>query len=541
MNHNLDINSINRVIYSKIYIDWYIEKVMSNRTYSKSYKCDEILKTLRTFLGRASGLSGFGKEIAYINENIMKYEKAKVLYQEMDSSLDRNIDDLIGLDPNSIKKLNKEALAVMMISLLGQIKDLKTTVDQFVDQNIDLKAQLQDAKQQKVTEKIKEESNVQVVVHDDINNGMDRLEVQDGKVKVKLDSEPIKTGAMPSLLPENSLRYLRNHGVIPSNIDENEIIKYCNDVLGFSPKLVDYKSVLTVNQINLLNRSNLVANSKIKTGVTKSHNSVISGYEDLIKNYESMLESMEGKKEFEEESKKVRGALESLRSQAASYKQTVSKFGVQDVEQYLNFGISNNSSISRNVSGVSKKVVESQNKKLTELDEEIATLSKNKERLEAHELKFGLGKMKQVVDTKILSKRIVALKRKQGRMKNRQSKIINASTELYKMRMEREFSKYSKKQEGLRESIANKGYQLEKQRLKEERLNKLKLKIQDAEKKKKSSIIVDRVEFTTKETMYKTREKQLEESLKRLKSKNGKVNIVEQYSSTLNNELSYAL
>jgi hypothetical protein len=73
MNYDLDLNSVYRVIYSKVYIDWFINKKMSNNKFSNAHKCDEILTVLREFLVRASKLKGFGKEVSYINENIMKF------------------------------------------------------------------------------------------------------------------------------------------------------------------------------------------------------------------------------------------------------------------------------------------------------------------------------------------------------------------------------------------------------------------------------------------------------------------------------------
>ena len=54
MNYDLDLNSVYRVIYSKVYIDWFINKKMSNNKFSKAYKCEEILTVLREFLVRAS-------------------------------------------------------------------------------------------------------------------------------------------------------------------------------------------------------------------------------------------------------------------------------------------------------------------------------------------------------------------------------------------------------------------------------------------------------------------------------------------------------
>lgn len=532
MNHNVDNNAINRVIYSKTYIDWYIEKLMSNRMFSKTYKCEELLKNLRIFIGRASKLSGFGKEVAYINECVMKYEKVKALSEKMDNSLENNIESLINLDPNNVSKLNKEALSVMMISLLGQIQELKKNVEELVEQNNSLMAQkAETVEEKKVEEKIKE------VVHNDINNGvMEQLNVQEVKTKIEPVNGPVNSGEMESLFPKNSIRYLRNHFVIPSELKEDEIIAYCNDVLKFSPKLVDNKSVLTFEQVVMLNQSNLVASARVKSDISKSHKDVMSGYSGLIANYEKMLENMPEGKEFDGERKKIIESLSALRDQEASYKKTVSGFNNQSMEQYFGFGVSNNDMVSRNVSHLSSLVTENQQNKLTELDREIAMLTKEKQNLESFDMKFGFGKIKKEFDTRVLSTRIEHLKKKQGRIKGRQTQIVKANTMLYKSKMEKEFQKYKSKQYSMERSLDKKASQLEKEKIKEQRLKNLRLKIKNAEAKKSINNI-ERAELN----VAKAREKQLAESLERLKSKSGKVNIVEQYSSTFDNQVSYAM
>lgn len=558
MNHNFDNSSINRVIYSKNYIDWYIEKVMSSQTFSKSYKCEQVLKNLRIFLGRASKLSGFGKEIAYLNENIMKFERIKALTDEMDSSLDRNMDTLINLNPKDVSKLNKEALAIYFYTQLEQFRvaldDRKKLEEKILElvsenkklssENMDLRLQVDALREARIEEKkeVKIEEKTDTVVHEDVNSGdMDRLEVEDGRVKIKPAIGPVDNGPMQTLFPENSIRYLRNHNAIPSNISEDEIIRYCNDTLKFNPKLVDYRSVLTTSQINLLSSSNLVSNAKMKENMVSNHKSVLEGYKGLIENYEAMLDNIGDKEEFSEEVSRIRETLKTLRGQYESYGKTIERFGVQNVDQYLGFGISNSKDVSKSVSNVSKSIVQSQERKLNELDKEIAELTKEKEKIESFESKFGLTKMRQNFDTKVLNVRIAALKKKQGKMMNRQNKIISANTALYRARMEREFNKYSKRQDSLAHSIETKNYQLERQHFKQRKLDELNLKIKRINKQQKTAIGLDSAELRVEEVKSKVRKKMLEESIKRLQDKTGNVNISQQYQSTFNEEISYAL
>lgn len=536
MNYDLDLNSVYRVIYSKVYIDWFINKKMSNNKFSKAYKCDEILAVLREFLVRASKLKGFGKEVSYINENIMKFEKIKELSEQLDGSLTANMDALINLNPKDVSKLNKEALAIYMYT---QLQKLNQGLDQVkISQKDIVDLTSENKRLQEEVERLRaelEKKNAQVVLHEDVNSSSMQPLIPGSGVQ----NAPRNTvHQMKTLIPENCIHDLRNRGIIPSSIGDQELIDYCNNVLNFSPKLVDRNSVLSVSQINVVVNSNLFANAKIKSEANKSHNSVIKNYESLISNYENMLRSMGGKKEFEAEIEKINQVIGTLKNEMSTYKDIVSSIGVQDYEQQLNFAISGNSSVARGISDVSKAVVNDQQDRLGMLDSDIASLADRRDNLKDVQAK-GLTGIKRDIQVMQMDARLKGLRKKQGRIQSAQKKIIGVNVELYRRKMERQFKKYVKEQEKLAYAISKKKNLVSKIESKEKRLALLNLKIKNA-----NTIQMTKVGKTiegAKVEKYKREQKALEERLKNLRSKAGKVNLAEQYQTSLDAEISYAL
>ncbi len=536
MNYDLDLNSVYRVIYSKVYIDWFINKKMSNNKFSKAYKCDEILAVLREFLVRASKLKGFGKEVSYINENIMKFEKIKELSEQLDGSLTANMDALINLNPKDVSKLNKEALAIYMYT---QLQKLNQGLDQVkISQKDIVDLTSENKRLQEEVERLRaelEKKNAQVVLHEDVNSSSMQPLIPGSGVQ----NTPRNTvHQMKTLIPENCIHDLRNRGIIPSSIGDQELIDYCNNVLNFSPKLVDRNSVLSVNQINVVVNSNLFANAKIKSEANKSHNSVIKNYESLISNYENMLRSMGGKKEFEAEIEKINQVIGTLKNEMSTYKDIVSSIGVQDYDQQLNFAVSGNSSVARGISDVSKAVVNDQQDRLGMLDSDIASLADRRDNLREVQAK-GLTGIKRDIQVMQMDARLKGLRKKQGRIQSAQKKIIGVNVELYRRKMERQFKKYVKEQEKLAYAISKKKNLVSKIESKEKRLALLNLKIKNA-----NTIQMTKVGKTiegSKVEKYKREQKALEERLKNLRSKAGKVNLAEQYQTSLDAEISYAL
>ena len=536
MNYDLDLNSVYRVIYSKVYIDWFINKKMSNNKFSKAYKCEEILTVLREFLVRASKLKGFGKEVSYINENIMKFEKIKELSEQLDGSLTANMDALINLNPKDVSKLNKEALAIYMYT---QLQKLNQGLDQVKISQKDIVDLTSENKcLQEEVERLKaelEKKNVQATLHEDVNSSSMQPLIPGSGVQ----NAPRNTvHQMQSLIPENCIHDLRNRGIIPSSIGDQELIDYCNNVLNFSPKLVDRNSVLSASQINVVVNSNLFANAKIKSETNKNHNSVIKNYESLISNYENMLRSMGGKKEFEAEIEKINQVIGTLKNEMSTYKDIVSSIGVQDYEQQLNFAVSGNSSVARGISDVSKAVVNDQQDRLGILDSEIASLSDRRDNLKDVQAK-GLTGIKRDIQVMQMDARLKGLRKKQGRIQLAQKKIIGVNVGLYRRKMERQFKKYVKEQEKLAYAISKKKNLVSEIESKEKRLALLNLKIKDA-----STIQMTKVGKTiegAKVEKYKREQKALEERLKNLRSKAGSVNLAEQYQTSFDAEISYAL
>lgn len=562
MNHDLSKKSIDRVLYSNVYIDWFINKVKSYHAFSKTHQCDEILKNLRVFLARASLLEGFGKEIAYINQKIMRYERERTLYIQMDASLDRNMDVLIDLDPKDVVKLNKEALALYAYTTLekinqnvDEIKNSQDDVKNITSENERLKAEngkqqeelarleAENKKQQEEIARLQEElnkKNKDEEVHEDVNDsGMQPLVTGDKIVEPKkIESVP---HVMQPLYPWDSLRDLKNTYNIFKNISDEELIDYCNNVLNFEPKIVDMKTVLTKSQIELLSNSNLVSNAEIKKTLSGSHDDVLKNYSSLISNYENMLKGMQGKKEFEREFQKITEVVTTLKGEMDAYSKMVASIGNQDVNKHLDFTVSKNKEISRRVSEISKGIVDDQQEKLTEIDSTISDLTSSKKSLEAVDAKFFTTKIKKGFDVRVLDARIKHLKKKQGRMQSSQKMIVYLNSELYIHKMQREFKKYAREQEKLAYAISTKESKIKEIKDKERKLQNLSLKIKDVQVVKEQKQGVAKTYNAKKEKLMKNKEDRLQRSIKRLQNKSGNVNLAEQYQTTLDNKISYAL
>ena len=135
--------------------------------------------------------------------------------------------------------------------------------------------------------------------------------------------------------------------------------------------------------------------------------------------------------------------------------------------------------------------------------------------------------------------RLKGLRKKQGRIQSAQKKIIGVNVELYRRKMERQFKKYVKEQEKLAYAISKKKNLVSKIESKEKRLALLNLKIKNA-----NSVQMTKVGKTiegAKVEKYKREQKALEERLKNLRSKAGSVNLAEQFQTSLDAEIAYAL
>ena len=125
-------------------------------------------------------------------------------------------------------------------------------------------------------------------------------------------------------------------------------------------------------------------------------------------------------------------------------------------------------------------------------------------------------------------------------MQSSQKMIVYLNSELYIHKMQREFKKYAREQEKLAYAISTKESKIKEIKDKDRKLQNLKLKIRDAEAKERKQGVAKAYNDKKVELM-KNKEDRLDRSIKRLQEKSGNVNLAEQYQTTLDNKISYAI
>lgn len=535
-----DLNIIDKVKFSPQMINAYVDKIMSSKSKSKPQIYKEVLEYLNKTLGEAQKKKGFTEEVKDITTLIGKMNQQKQLFENMESMFEQNKDLLSTVDPNNLKKLNKEALAVMMSVMLGDQNQIVTSMQAMLEQIKILNAKVDSLTQELETSRASTPNGV-TPGDSDFEAPEDPKFITAEDLEQQVTQTQQETKEMQPLIKKNSLHDLRNRKIIPSSIKEEELIDYCNNVLNFEPKVTSIESVITEKQIESLQSSTLMSNATLRTEISDSHKTVMSSYASLIKNYQTMLEGMHNKPGFEKEVSEITDLIDRLQAQQEAYKTTVDGFEVQDMGQYFDFSAPNQGELSQSMSERAKKVTTDKQEKLTELDSEIAILSSKKDRLEKIETKFFFNKIKNNMQLKTLSSRIERLRKKQGKIQSSQKRIINANTARYVKKMEKQFKKYMKEQEKINLAVQEKHNKLEDLNAKQSKLDKLNKKLVDLEEKKKEASKLQQSRLENKQKRVESRRDRVEKTVKRLQEKVGKVDLSKQYQSTFEESYAFAI
>lgn len=524
----LEDSMAEQIKYSPALIDMYIEQEMSKPGVDQVGQYKVVIDELKNREAAAEKL-GRSEEVKHIKEQRERLEKEHAMLSSIMATFQRDKGKLATIDLKSLQHLNKDAHAIFMMAMLGDLQQLLPLVQALsVDVN-QLHAEVQKAKEAQATAATPnaptqpgEEAEIELPPKPEI-------------ITQKKPEQP-----QPKAI-KNSLQDLKNKKKIPASLKDEDLIKYCNEILKFNPPVKDMNYVMTQAKFNRLHDSVFYQNARLKTEMQYEHKGVVDKYTELIANYQSMLDRMEGKPEFAQEIIEIREMMEKLQTARKGYKDTVMGLDAQNIEQYFDFPVSNNQGISEFVSERAKAKVSAQEEKAIELDAEIATLTGQVERLEKVSDKHLITRMKRDFDLNRLNKRIERLRKKQGKIKSNQRKIINANTERYKKRMEREMAKFEREQGKIDLATQQKLNQVENLNAKKDQLARLQQKMVSLEEKRKQAGTFGKARIDSQKKKLEGRMERIAAAKKRLETKIGKINLSQQYQRSYNENVAFAM
>ena len=523
----LEDSMVEQIKYSPALIDMYIEQEMSKPGVDQVGQYKVVIDELKNREAAAEKL-GRSEEVKHIKEQRERLEKEHAMLSSIMATFQRDKGKLTTIDLKSLQHLNKDAHAIFMMAMLGDLQQLLPLVQALSVEVNQLHAEVQKAKGTQAT-----------VVTPNGQTQTDEEEIEmPPKPEIITPKKPEQT--QPKAI-KNSLQDLKNKKKIPASLKDEDLIKYCNEVLKFNPPVKDMNYVMTQAKFNRLHDSVFYQNARLRTEMQYEHKGVVDKYGELIANYQSMLDRMEGKPEFANEIIEIREMMDKLQTARTGYKDTMMGFDAQNIEQYFDFPVSNNQGISEFVSERAKAKASAQEEKAIELDAEISTLTGQVERLEKVSDKHLLTRMKRDFDLNRLNKRIERLRKKQGKIKSNQRKIINANTERYKKRMEREIAKFEREQAKIDLATQQKLNQVENLNAKKDQLARLQQKMVSLDEKRKQAGTFGKTRIDSQKKRVESRMERIAAAKKRLETKIGKIDLSQQYQKSFNNNLAFAM
>lgn len=523
----LEDSMAEQIKYSPALIDMYIEQEMSKPGVDQVGQYKVVIDELKNREAAAEKL-GRSEEVKHIKEQRERLEKEHAMLSSIMATFQRDKGKLATIDLKSLQHLNKDAHAIFMMAMLGDLQQLLPLVQALSVEVNQLHAEVQKAKGAQATA---------VTPNGQTQTDEEEIEMPP-KPEIITPKKPEQTH--PKAI-KNSLQDLKNKKKIPASLKDEDLIKYCNEVLKFNPPVKDMNYVMTQAKFNRLHDSVFYQNARLRTEMQYEHKGVVDKYGELIANYQSMLDRMEGKPEFANEIIEIREMMEKLQTARTGYKDTMMGFDAQNIEQYFDFPVSNNQGISEFVSERAKAKVSAQEEKAIELDAEISTLTGQVERLEKVSDKHLITRMKRDFDLNRLNKRIERLRKKQGKIKSNQRKIINANTERYKKRMEREIAKFEREQAKIDLATQQKLNQVENLNAKKDQLARLQQKMVSLDEKRKQAGTFGKTRIDSQKKRVESRMERIAAAKKRLETKIGKIDLSQQYQKSFNDNLAFAM
>ena len=523
----LEDSMVEQIKYSPALIDMYIEQEMSKPGVDQVGQYKVVIDELKNREAAAEKL-GRSEEVKHIKEQRERLEKEHAMLSSIMATFQRDKAKLATIDLKSLQHLNKDAHAIFMMDMLGDLQQLLPLVQALSVEVNQLHAEVQKAKGTQAT-----------VVTPNGQTQTDEEEIEmPPQPEIITPKKPEQT--QPKAI-KNSLQDLKNKKKIPASLKDEDLIKYCNEVLKFNPPVKDMNYVMTQAKFNRLHDSVFYQNARLRTEIQYEHKGVVDKYGELIANYQSMLDRMEGKPEFANEIIEIRELMEKLQTARTGYKDTMMGFDAQNIEQYFDFPVSNNKGISEFVSERAKAKASAQEEKAIELDAEISTLTGQVERLEKVSDKHLITRMKRDFDLNRLNKRIERLRKKQGKIKSNQRKIINANTERYKKRMEREIAKFEREQAKIDLATQQKLNQVENLNAKKDQLARLQQKMVSLDEKRTQAGTFGKTRIDSQKKRVESRMERIAAAKKRLETKIGKIDLSQQYQKSFNDKLAFAM
>lgn len=528
MSFSLEDSMVEKIKYSPALMDKYIEQEMAKPGLDKSTQYSKVLKEIRQKQTELSSKPGFEEEKKYFAQKEQTLASEKLMLDSIMATFDKNKTKLANnIDLKSLQHLNKDALALFLMGMSGDLNSLLPFVQQL------------SSKVDQLYEEFKNAQTKQTTVS--TPNGSDVVE--DEMVEEPPLPEIIQTTRTTTQqqVKKGTIEDLKRQNIIPRDIKDEDLIKYCNEVLKFNPPIKDANFVFNQTHRERLENSMFIQNARIKKDIQREHKSVIKRYDEIIGNYKSMLSKMQGNPKFEDEIAKVTELIGTLESERASYRETVMNFDGQSIDEYFDFAVSNNAGIASLVSNHASAIATEKEDKTVALDAEISSLANQKQRLESVNARNIFTKMKRDANIKRLTSRIERLKKKQGRIKSSQRKLIDFSTEKYKKRMEKEFRKFQREQEKLDLAVQQKMNKLEDLNEKQSKIDRLNQKIVSLEEKKKTVSDFAKARIDGKKSKLEARRERIEKAKKRLEEKIGRIDLSQQYQTSFNDNFAYSI
>ena len=532
MDFELEKEFINKIRYSKEMVSYLINKIMSRHSYSKVKNYTDSINFMNRLKSDASKWNNLGDEISFMDQTIQKMQSEKMLAENLDIMFDRNKDSLATLDPKNITKLNKESLALMMGSLMGNQENMMAIMSRMLEEIKQLNERVDELKNQVDISKSGEleiPDAPNLVSESDVQITPDVFDVSSNELQV-IQEDINSRQEMQPLIPFNSLHDLKNKGKIP-RIEDKQLIDYCNKVLGFNPEVKDTNYVLSSSQIDKLANSALVSSANIRSDISKQHTSVVGKYTSLISKYQTMLSEMSDKPEFASEVSVLEDLIGKIKDRRDEYERVVAGFDSQDVKQYFQFGRSTKAA---------DKAVKRQDE-LSNIDRELSELIDRRDGLEKTDYKSLFARIKKNHDIKKVGSRIEKLQTKQGKIKTSQKKLVDKYTEKYVKKMERDFELFLREQESISLSIQDKESRLMDLNQVMRKSERIQRKLSSLREKKNETGILGKPFINASEKIMETREALVANRLASLQKKIGSVDLSKQYQATFDREYAFAM
>ena len=536
LEYSLEDGMVDKIKYSPAMLDLYIEQVMSSPNMDRSYLYGIILEELKKKEDDLSNKEGFEEEKQYLQTKQKEIQAKKINLDTFNQVYKKN-EDLINssnLSENSIKHFNKDALAMMMTVMLGQIDGLQQMLPMIEELSKKVDEMYKIAQQQTQTQ-----SNVQSQILETPNSGMESGPASFTE-EIERAPEPKIISEEPRIIP-NSLQDLINRNIISKGINSESLIKYCNEVLNFNPPIVNLDYVMKPKELEQLKSSVFYQNIQLQGEIKSEHKVVVDRYANLIGNYQSMLNRMQGNPQMEKEAQEIRSLINKLEKARDSYNLALEGLDGQNIDAYFDFAVYNNQGFAEFASERAKEKTTAQEEKAVELDSEIANLTNQRDRLETVKATGLVTKLKRDFDLNKLNKKIERLRKKQGKIKSNQRKIINSNTEKYKKRMEREFEKFQRQQEKIDLATQMKLNKVDNLNAKEEKLENISKKFTSLEEKRKQAGLLGKMKIDAQKATLKNKQERIKAAKKRLETKIGKIDLSKQYQTSYNKNFAYAM